>query len=92
MIQPASNSATAVGCIWAVVAHIVYCTYKWLQLCDVKPEPVTFLNHLLLLLSQTPEALFAYLVLNSVPQDGFLTKELDTENIIAPNKRISLSP
>lgn len=48
MIQAASNSTTAVGCVRAVVVHIVICTYTWLQLCNVKPEPVTFLNNLLL--------------------------------------------
>lgn len=67
MIQAASNSTTAVGCVRAVVVHIVICTYTWPQLCYVKPEPVTFLNNLLLLVSQTLGALLAYL--NIMPQD-----------------------
>lgn len=65
VIQPASNSTAAVGKehVSAAIAYW-YCTYKRPPLCYVKPEQVTFLNHLLLLLSLTP--LFAYLV----PQDG----------------------
>ncbi len=69
------------------------CTYEWLQLCYVKPEPVTFLNHLPLLLSQTPEALFAYLVLNAVPRDGsFQLRNLTREALSRLNKGIGFSP
>lgn len=56
MLQPAFNSATALGSIQAAVVHMVkyidYTSYN----CHVKP--VTFL---LLLLSQTLEAILASL-------------------------------
>lgn len=56
MIQPASNSTTSVGTGSGGAM--------------IKPERVTFLKNLLLVLSQTLRALLTYLSLATMPQDA----------------------